>query len=145
MYSRVARWMLLLFVGWLASVGASCAVTTSVPPSTPPPESTSPEEEAVPSAEEPSPRALASLQLTEQGRMLLEAGHPDDAIRVLERAVGLNPTNGGNYYYLSEAWLMKGDMTRAEEFNDLAGLYLRGDEWKAKLMEQRERIIKGRR
>ena len=79
MYSRVSRCLLLLFAGWLASVVVSCAVTTPVPPSTPPPESTSPAEEVVTSPEEPSPRAVASLQLTEQGRMLLEADQPDDA------------------------------------------------------------------
>ena len=88
---------------------------------------------------------MASLQLTEQGRTLLESGQPDDAIRVLERAVGLNPGNGENYYYLSEAWLMKGDRTRAEEFNELAGLYLKEDDWKTKLEVQRKRIMRGTR
>jgi len=54
-----------------------------------------------------SPRALAALQLTEQGRMFLENNQPDDAIGILERALNLNPDNGRNYYYLAEAWLMK--------------------------------------
>lgn len=96
--------------------------------------------DAAESSEVPSPRALASLRLTEQGRMLLESGRPDDAISVLERAVGLNPTNGENYFYLAEAWIAKGDMVQAEEFNRLAALYLDGDDWKVRLLEQRERI-----
>jgi Flp pilus assembly protein TadD len=94
---------------------------------------------------EPSPRALASLQLTEQGRTLVEQGEPDDAIRVLEQAVGLNPTNGENLYLLAEAWLLKGDATQAEEFNRLAGLYLKGHDWDMKIRKQRERIMMSRR
>ncbi len=37
---------------------------------------------------------------------------------------------------------MKGDTTQAEEFNRLADLYLKGDGWEAKVVEQRERIRK---
>lgn len=80
--------------------------------------------------------------MTERGRRLLESGDPDAAISVLERAVGLNPTNGENYYYLSEAWLAKGDTTQAEKFNRLAGLYLEGEDWEVNLLDQRERIRK---
>jgi predicted Zn-dependent protease len=118
----------------------SCAGTAPVPPSTPPTEDAPVAHDVAESSEVPSPRALASLRLTEQGRMLLESGRPDDAISVLERAVGLNPTNGENYFYLAEAWIAKGDMVQAEEFNRLAALYLEGDDWKVKLLEQRERI-----
>jgi two-component SAPR family response regulator len=79
--------------------------------------------------------------LTEQGRLLLESGSLDDAISMLERAISLNPTNGRNYFYLSEVWLLKGDTVQAEEFNRLAAIYLREDiEWMARVMEQRERI-----
>jgi tetratricopeptide (TPR) repeat protein len=75
--------------------------------------------------------------------LLLERGNPDDAISMLERAVSLNPTNGINYFYLSEAWLMKGDTVQAEEFNRLATIYLREDsEWIAKAREQEERILR---
>ena len=74
--------------------------------------------------------------------MLLETGYPDDAISVLERAVGLNPTNGENYYYLAEAWIAKGDTVQAEEFNRLAALYLKENDWKLKLLDQQERIRK---
>ena len=40
-------------------------------------------------APEENPRAAASLQLTDQGRRLIEAHQPDNAIRVLEQAVSL--------------------------------------------------------
>ena len=84
------------------------------------------------------------MSLTEQGRILLENGKPDDAIRALERSIHLDPTNGQNYYYLSEVWLLKGDMNQAKEFNYLAGLYLKENtEWSDRLKRQRERIERG--
>ena len=92
-------------------------------------------------SEDPNPRQLASLRLTEQGKNLLEKERPDDAIDLLERAVSLNPGNGENYYYLAEAWLMKHEPKQANEFNRLAGLYLRGKpDWMRKYLEQKERI-----
>ncbi len=94
-------------------------------------------------AEKPglSPRALAALQLTEQGRMFLENNQPDDAIGILERALNLNPNNGRNYYYLAEAWLMKWNVGQAAEFNRLAEIYLKDDsEWRYRVRLQRERI-----
>ncbi|MGA8179252.1 MAG: tetratricopeptide repeat protein [Desulfobacterales bacterium] len=88
-----------------------------------------------------SPRALAALQLTEQGRMFLENKQPDDAIGILERALNLNPDNGRNYYYLAEAWLMKGNIGQAAQFNRLANIYLKDDnEWLQRVILQRERI-----
>ena len=73
----------------------------------------------------------------------MEQGKPDDAISMLERAVSLNPTNGINYFYIAEAWLLKGDTVQAEEFNRLAVIYLREDsEWIAKAREQEERILR---
>jgi tetratricopeptide (TPR) repeat protein len=88
-----------------------------------------------------SPRALAALQLTDQGRVFLKNNQPDDAIGILERALNLNPNNGRNYYYLAEAWLMKWDIDQAEEFNRLAEIYLKDDsEWLNRVMMQRKRI-----
>lgn len=88
-----------------------------------------------------SPRALAALQLTEQGRMFLEKNQPDNAIGILERALNLNPNNGRNYYYLAEAWLMKQNIGQAMEFNRLAEIYLKDDnEWLNRVISQRERI-----
>ena len=72
-----------------------------------------------------NPRVVASLQLTDQGRRLVEDGKPDNAIRVLEQAVSLHPANGQNYYYLAEAWLMKGYASQAKEFNQLAEIHLK--------------------
>ena len=90
----------------------------------------------------PGPARLASLQLMEQGRMLLGDNKPDEAIRILERAVNLHPGNGGNYYYLAEAWLMKGNVRQAGEFNALAAMYLRDQgEWRGRLLSQEKRIF----
>ncbi|MEJ2100467.1 MAG: tetratricopeptide repeat protein [Desulfobacterales bacterium] len=88
-----------------------------------------------------SPRSVASLQLTDQGSRLLEAHQPDKAIRILEQGVSLNPLNGQNYYYLAEAWLMKGDIDQAKEFNHLAGIHLKDDrEWMLRVGQQTDRI-----
>ena len=88
-----------------------------------------------------NPRMLASLQLTDQGRRLVEKRQPDKAIRVLEQAVSLHPTNGQNYYYLSEAWLMKGFADQAKEFNHLAEIHLEDDhQWMIRVGRQADRI-----
>lgn len=87
------------------------------------------------------PRLAASLQLTDQGRRLIEAHKPDNAIRVLEQAVSLYPTNGRNYYYLAEAWLMKGSANQAREFNNLAEIHLKKDRaWMIRVAKQADRI-----
>ncbi|MEA1945838.1 MAG: tetratricopeptide repeat protein [Thermodesulfobacteriota bacterium] len=91
--------------------------------------------------EKPSPRTVASLQLTDQGRLFLESGKPDHAIRMYEQALNLDPANGQNYYYLSEAWLMKGNIAQAAEFNRLASIYFEGgSKWMDRVMKQRDRI-----
>jgi tetratricopeptide (TPR) repeat protein len=88
-----------------------------------------------------NPRAVASLQLTDQGRRLLADKQPDKAIRVLEQAVSLHPTNGQNYYYLAEAWLMKGFADQAKEFNQLAEIHLKEDSrWMIRVGKQADRI-----
>jgi tetratricopeptide (TPR) repeat protein len=138
---RNSKWILILFLilPGLSLSGCAGKVSVSAPPSR---EGTTPEiEKPVTTTEKPSPRALASVQLTEQGRILLESGQPDDAISVLERAINLNPTNGQNYYYLSEAWLQKGDLVQAIEFNRLAAIHLEGNQgWMGRVEEQRSRI-----
>ncbi|UCE55504.1 MAG: tetratricopeptide repeat protein [Desulfobacterales bacterium] len=102
----------------------------------PPAETVEPEEPAP-----PSPRMVASLQLTEQGRRLLEQGKADNAIRVLEQAISLYPDNGQNYYYLAEAWLKKGVVSEAKKFNQLAEMHLRDDtEWMNRVAQQANRI-----
>ena len=131
---------------WRACVAFSgCAAL--VPPSPPSPEpkdippAVKEQEETPPSAVKPNPRAVAALHLREQAQALLLQNKPDEAIRILEQAVNLNPMGGQNYYYLSEAWLMKGNTVQAKEYNSLAASYLQNDpEWKRRVQEQRERI-----
>ncbi len=114
----------------------------------PKPGQPSPEQPVPPTGESPpeqsqeklAPRARASLQLTHQGRTLLQQGKLDDAISVLERAVGLDSNNGQNYYYLAECWISKGNKAQAQELNRLAGLYLTDPAWLPFVSDQRERI-----
>ena len=130
----------MVFLAWLGVVLPGCVASIPAPERDRP----LPVEQPVRTGEGESPRALASLELTEEGRILVEHGNPDDAIRVLERAVGLNPSNGQNYFYLAEAWLMKGNIGQAEEFNRLAGTCLERDpDWSLRVMRQRERIKRG--
>ena len=142
MSSEVFKWVLILALGALALSG--CARPISVPPSLPPDSPPPPlqgAEEGLRTPAQPGPRALASLRLTDQGRMLLERGQTDNAISLLERAMSLHPTNGENYYYLAEAWLLKEKTAQAEEFNRLAGIYLEKDaRWRGKVIKQRKRI-----
>ena len=88
-----------------------------------------------------SPREKASLQLTEEGRQLLAEGQPDQAIRLLEQAIGLNPDSGQCYYYLAEAWFQKGNFGEARQFNRLAKNYLKIDKgWQTRVANQASRI-----
>lgn len=122
---------LLLFLLFIISILTACPKAVWVPDEKP----------ANKRGDDSSPRTLASLELTQQGRMLLESGKLDDAITVLERAVSLNPSNGQNYYYLSEAWLLKGNLDQASEFNHLADIYLKDNtQWNAKVLKQEKRI-----
>ena len=115
---------------------AGCVKTQVAQPLPPGQEQVEPESE-----QSPDPRALASLQLTEQGRRLVEAGKSDQAIRVLEQAISLNPDNGQNYYYLAEAWLLKGVITEAKKFNQLAEIHLKEDPgWMPRVIQQANQI-----
>ena len=88
-----------------------------------------------------SPREKASLQLTEEGRQLLDEDKPDQAIRSLEQAISLNPDNGPCYYYLAEAWLQKGNFSEARQFNSLAENYLKKDKgWNSRVANQADKI-----
>jgi len=89
----------------------------------------------------PSPGAMASLNLRQQAVGLIESGRLEEAIRILERAVNLAPSDGVNYYYLAEAWHLKGSTARALEFNRLARLYLDDSEtWQEQVKRQRRSI-----
>jgi predicted Zn-dependent protease len=75
--------------------------------------------------------------------MMIESKKPDEAIGILEKAMNIDTNNGQNYYYLAEAWIMKGNRAQALEFNRMAGLYLSDDNaWKLKVQQQKERIGK---
>jgi len=90
---------------------------------------------------EPTPRMIASLHLTGQAQAFLAAGKPDEAIRVLERAMNLNPSSGESFYYLAEAWLMKGNLPQAGTFHRLAARHLAKDAgWLTRVAEQAQRI-----
>lgn len=126
---------------------SSCApkvIISSAPLPTdpaPPPGQAPQVETRAESPKQTSPRLLASLRLTEEGRILIRDGRPDDAIRALERAISLDATNGQNYYYLAEAWLLKDNIGQAGESNRLAGIYLKEDpHWLNRVREQRARI-----
>ena len=89
----------------------------------------------------PTPRENASLRLIEQARMFLDENKPDESIRSLEKAVTISPGRGENYYYLAEAWYMKGNTAQASEYNALAAIYLKDDTgWMIRVEEQKERI-----
>jgi tetratricopeptide (TPR) repeat protein len=114
--------------------------TTTLPPAPATPEPPAPLPE--PAEPEPSvdPRLMASVQLTDQGRILLDQGRIDDAIRTLERAISLSPRNGKTYYYMAEAWLAKGAYKQAAEYNRLSSMYLEDTRWSVSVAEQRRAI-----
>ena len=86
-------------------------------------------------------RTIASHNLTSKGYELLEKGDVDGALRLLERAVGINPSDGPGYYYLAEAWLAKGNLPLSARFNKLASIYLRKDRaWTKRAKDQNLRI-----
>lgn len=88
-----------------------------------------------------SPRTVALLSLVDQGRAYLKQSRPDEAIRVLERAVNINPQRGESYYYLAQAWQMKQNFSQALEYNRLAGNYLDNDpKWAGLVKAQRQKI-----
>ncbi|OGR15384.1 MAG: hypothetical protein A2277_03115 [Desulfobacterales bacterium RIFOXYA12_FULL_46_15] len=132
-YCLIFKWI-VIGVGLIFLTGCSTLVPKPVP---------GPEKPAGPSGNKQSPMALAALSFSGQGQAYLKNKKPDEAIRVLERAVNLNPGNGENYYYLAEAWLMKGNAVQAKEFNHLAEVYMKTDpEWKLKIEFQEDRISK---
>lgn len=101
-----------------------------------------PSEQDVPAVQTQNPRLTASLALTAQARQSIENQDADSAIRILERAIVVDPTNGQNYYYLSEAWLMKGNVDQALKFNELAEIHLAAHpRWDGMVSGQKQRIM----
>lgn len=75
----------------------------------------------------PDPRMAASLNLTSQGEGHVREGRYDEAIHILERSLTIHSANGKSCYFLAEAWLQKGNIGQAKEFNRLAERYLGND------------------
>lgn len=152
--------LLLTLFGLSGCAGPQVGRPTSRPPKATAPEKRLPGESPAPSTPAPparvpmpqdqaaeprqaTPRTVAALRLTEQARSQLDAGKTDEAIRTLERAMNLNPSNGENFYYLAEAWMKKKNFRQAEEFNRLAAIHLKSDgKWMARVAEQAEKIRK---
>ncbi len=116
-----------------------CAVKTALPPA---PDGAVPPQEIV---EEESSRntsiIMASNSLTKEGDRRIKKGDIEGAISILERAIGINSKDGAGYYYLAEAWLKKGNLKLAAQYNKLAGIYLRTDSrWRLFAEEQERRI-----
>jgi tetratricopeptide (TPR) repeat protein len=135
---KAARLFLILL---LVSLPPGCSPRHSIPlpDESPPPAQNRPTPE--PAAPPADARAQAASELTQQARQYLAAWDADNAINLLERAINLNPSDGQIYYYLAQAWLLKGDVRQASEFNTLAGIHVTGDpEWESRLAEQKERI-----
>ncbi len=146
-YSRFKT--LLALVLLLGMAGCAGVPTRSVPPPAPAPASRPAPEAPVASLyptesiRTPPARAQASLRLTEQARQLIAARKADEAIRTLEKALNIDPQNGRSYYYLAEAWILKGDPNRAAKFNRLAESHLGNDrDWRSKVSDQKQRIHK---
>ncbi|MBW2591987.1 MAG: tetratricopeptide repeat protein [Deltaproteobacteria bacterium] len=88
-----------------------------------------------------SSRIMASHSLTKEGGRLIKKGNIDGAISILERAIGINSKDGEGYYYLAEAWIKKGNLKLAAQYNKLACIYLRNDSrWRSFAEEQVRRI-----
>jgi cytochrome c-type biogenesis protein CcmH/NrfG len=128
----------------LAAAGFLLWACVSAPPRVPGepvPETPAVPEAPPPVAEEKHARTSAAAALIAQGRILLDEGDADAAIRTLGQAVHLDPTNGAIYFYLAEAWLVKQDEPQARDYNRLAETYLGGDpNWAVRLARQSDRI-----
>lgn len=67
-------------------------------------------------AAEASPARAASLRATDKARQQLIANHPDEAIRTLGSAIGIDPANPYAYFYLGRAYVAKKDDEQALSF-----------------------------
>lgn len=104
----------------------------------PAPEMVKPQAETTAAADS---RIKASHSLTKEGYARLSRKEYDGAIRLLERAVGVNPSDGPGYFYLSEAWIGKKNYKLAFQFNRLALIYLRNNSlWLERAISQKKRI-----
>ncbi|HET6466026.1 MAG TPA: tetratricopeptide repeat protein [Nitrospiria bacterium] len=83
----------------------------------------------------------ASLQLTDEGRQLLDEGRLDEAASVFQKAISLYPNNPYAYYYLGRSRYLKKDYARSLTPLRQAELYLSGDSvWLARVYALRGQI-----
>lgn len=138
MSTSKSKWMAGI-LGVLLTMG--CAAPMVYIPDDKPLQPGAPLETSFAMPENIAPRERAAMELTRRGRAHLRRKQSVEAVRVLEKAVNLYPTGGRIYYYLSEAWLMRGNFKKAGNFNRLAELYLgQDDQWQQRIARQRKRI-----
>ena len=128
----------------LAFQGVTCVLfwaCTAKAPVISAPEPPHPSRSAVESDSDRKHRIHAAEQLIEQGKADLKNSRPDSAMRSFERAVQLHPDGCGAYYYMAEAWLQKGDLRRARQFNRLARSYADQDPyWERRIRNQARQL-----
>jgi tetratricopeptide (TPR) repeat protein len=107
----------------------------------------------VPSSAEPSPTALlgrgaspqvvAATRLAEEGHGRMQAGDPETALDLLERAVALDPNNAFAYQYLAEAYLDLERYDQALTFADRAAALGRSvpPVWRSRTFAVQGRIL----
>jgi len=93
--------------------------------------STTPDEELplkpVAGSEQSAGRQQASIELTDQGRQLLESGRWEEATSVFQKAIALLPSNPYPYYYLAKARYMQQEYPKALPLLDQAERFIGDD------------------
>lgn len=87
----------------------------------------------------------ASLQLTDEGRRLLNSGQLNEAVSVFQKAVSLYPNNPYAYYYLAQARYQKRDYAQSLAQLRQSELFLSGDSvWLARVYALRGQVYEAR-
>lgn len=98
----------------------------------------------VPPPRPPHARQQAALHLSRRAQDFLHQQRYDEAIRLLEKAITLEPRSGDHYFMLAEAWMGKGIPDQARHYHALAVRYLDGQpQWQSALDAQSARITAG--
>jgi tetratricopeptide (TPR) repeat protein len=72
-------------------------------------------------------RQQASIELTNRGRQMLEAGRLDEATSVFQKSISLFPSNPYPYYYFAKARYMQQEYPKALPFLGQAERFFEGD------------------
>jgi tetratricopeptide (TPR) repeat protein len=72
-------------------------------------------------------RQQASIELTDRGRQMLEAGRLEEATSVFQKSISLFPSNPYPYYYLAKARYMQQEYPKALPFLGQAERFFDGD------------------